>query len=220
MDEGGADASDGDTSAEDASQEPDPADATQDSGAPPADAQDPPVDVGSDAQGAQDTTTTDTAGADTGPADVDDSDTEDTSPPQQDTTPDADQPDPFEGRPTGQCVESADCPQTALGPGMCSRALPGGACLGCGTDDHCPSDTVCQFGACVMECEGLEDCAPGLVCSRGLCRAQRCVDDVCPVPLFGCTDSGQCERSSCGGDEECPEETSCIQGRCIEDRSL
>ncbi len=140
--------------------------------------------------------------------------------------PDVDEPDvpdegdPFEGRPTGQCTQNSDCPDNALGPGQCSRALPGGACMGCGMDDHCPSGTICQFGTCITECDTTDDCPPGLTCnSRNLCAAQRCQDDACPVPLFSCSGSGQCERGTCNTDDECPDQTSCVSGRCIEDRT-
>lgn len=129
--------------------------------------------------------------------------------------------DPYEGQPTGQCIESADCPETALGAGSCSRALPGGACLGCGTDDHCPSGAVCNFGNCVTECGQDADCPPGLRCtSRGLCAAMPCVQGACPVPLFACNDSDLCERATCQEQADCPIQTTCQSGRCLEDRSL
>ncbi len=130
--------------------------------------------------------------------------------------------DPYEGRPIGQCVENADCP---VGPGgqMCSRALPGGVCLGCGDDTHCPGTTTCSmFAACVTECADDADCPPGTECGgTGRCGAIDCVNDACPVPLFGCNDSGRCERVDCSDDAGvCPDRTTCIDGRCIENRAL
>lgn len=130
--------------------------------------------------------------------------------------------DPFEGRPLGQCTDDADCPVGPTGQ-MCSRALPGGACLGCGDDTHCPGTTTCSnFGACVTECVDDADCPPGTECGgTGRCGAIDCVNDVCPVELFGCNDRGRCERVDCSDDPgACPAATSCIDGRCIENRAV
>ena len=130
--------------------------------------------------------------------------------------------DPYEGRPVGQCTVSADCPDIPMGDGICSRALPGGACTACGMDDNnCPSGASCFQNNCVGDCTTTDDCAPGLTCGSNGCIAMSCVDDECPVPLFGCNDSGRCVRVDCSEDETiCPDQTTCVSGRCIEDRAL
>ena len=139
------------------------------------------------------------------------------------TSPDAATPDagdPFAARPLGQCTVDSDCPQGPMGPGSCSRTAPGGICLGCGTGEHCPADTSCsQYGSCNHECSDDEGCPPGMACgATGLCRAADCVGGVCPVAMFGCDSSDRCARVACGA--SCPEDTSCVEGLCVEDRQL
>ena len=128
--------------------------------------------------------------------------------------------DPFAGRPLGQCATDSDCPVGPLGQD-CSEALPGGACLGCGSDAHCPGTTVCSdFGTCVTECSTDEECPPGLECKgTGRCGAVACVNGTCPVSLFGCSASELCARIDCSGDPTlCPAGTACNGGWCIEMR--
>lgn len=127
--------------------------------------------------------------------------------------------DPYEGRPLGQCVVADDCPDNPNGK-ICNRNLPGGSCGACGNDTVC--DDECLVGTCITTCGDTADCPPGLRCtSTGRCGAQSCVDDVCPVAFFGCSDSGLCTRIDCSADASmCPAQTSCIQGLCIEDRML
>ncbi|MFU8805520.1 MAG: hypothetical protein ACNA8W_17035 [Bradymonadaceae bacterium] len=129
--------------------------------------------------------------------------------------------DPYEGRPLGQCTENTDCPEGPNGR-SCSRALPGGACTGCSPSSGCPSDTTCsEFGACIMDCSNDDECAPGLRClGTGRCAAMPCVNGECPVPLFGCSGAGNCERTGCTDQSDCPDQTTCISGLCIEDRAL
>mgnify|MGYP001269169923 FL=1 len=128
--------------------------------------------------------------------------------------------DPFQGRPTGQCTENADCPDGLNGT-MCSLALPGGACLGCGGDDDCPGVIECVFGNCVAACDTNDDCAPGLTCSgRGRCGAMPCVDGQCPVAFLTCNDSDRCSRQTCADQGDCPAQTTCQGGYCIENRAL
>ena len=134
--------------------------------------------------------------------------------------PDVGTPDEFAGRPLGQCVENEQCP---VGPNgqMCSRLLPGGACTGCGNDTHCPGNAVCALGNCVTECADETDCPPGLRClGSGRCAALRCVDGACPIALFGCTDSGLCQRMACNVQDDCPAQTRCVNGLCLETRAL
>lgn len=129
--------------------------------------------------------------------------------------------DPFAGRPVGQCTANADCPVGPQGQ-ECSEALPGGACVGCGSDVDCPGTTECQFGTCIETCATNDDCAPGLRClGSGRCGATPCQNDVCPVALFGCSESGNCARVDCSTDPTvCPDLTTCTGGWCIEDRAL
>lgn len=212
-----------------------PAD-TSDSGTP----DEPTNDIGGADTGAGDTGTTDTGPTDTGPADtgvptVDtgqpdsgsaDTGTVDTGATDAGATDagalDTGESDPYTDRPTGQCVVSSDCPEGPMGSGQCSRTFPGGACNGCGNDSHCPGSTTCLVGVCITECTSTDDCAPGLRCSStNRCQAKSCVDDECPVPLFGCTDSGICGRIDCSSDDSlCPDDTTCVSGLCIEDRAL
>ena len=128
--------------------------------------------------------------------------------------------DPYEGGPLGQCITDDMCPDGPNGAN-CSRALPGGACLGCGDDAHCPASATCMFGTCVTECNDDTDCPPGLNCtSRGRCSARSCVDGICPVSFFVCGDNDRCARASCADGAGCPEGSSCTDGWCIEDRAL
>lgn len=129
--------------------------------------------------------------------------------------------DPWAGRPIGQCNVDADCPDGSMGSGSCSRAMPGGVCIGCGTDQHCPVGTDCsQYGSCATSCVEDDDCPPGMSCAlNGLCRAASCVDGACPVEMFACSSSNLCERASCVSDD-CPPHTTCVNGLCIEDRNL
>lgn len=129
--------------------------------------------------------------------------------------------DPYAGRPDGQCATTSDCPSAPSGP-LCSAALPGGACLGCGNDSHCPSGTSCVVGTCVTDCDDDNDCPPGLQCLGGRrCAAVPCVAGACPIPLFGCSASDLCARVDCSGDAAaCPADTTCNGSYCIEDRVL
>jgi hypothetical protein len=125
---------------------------------------------------------------------------------------------PYVDRPPGQCAADADCPASPMGP-SCSRGLPGGVCLACGLDAHCPAGTECtEYGACARPCSLDLDCPPGMSCSgTGLCRAAACVAGVCPDPLYTCDDASRCARASCTSGEECPSFTHCDAGLCVED---
>jgi hypothetical protein len=130
--------------------------------------------------------------------------------------------DPYEGRPKGQCTVNADCPEGPQGK-ICNRQLPGGACTACSPGGQgCPADTFCsEFGTCVMDCVTTDDCAPGLRClGSGQCAAMPCVNGACPVPLFGCNASNLCTRTACNVEADCPEQTTCLSGLCIEERAL
>ncbi len=125
--------------------------------------------------------------------------------------------DPYQGRPTGQCKQRSDCPNNA----ECG-SIPGGVCLNCAANDaNCTGDAICsQFGACIVECQSEADCAPGLSCSgAGRCGAKRCQQGVCPDVLFGCSQSGLCERKGCAADPTvCDPGTVCVEDRCVLDR--
>lgn len=183
------------------------------------------ADLGSDTSSAVDMATAADSGPDLQVADMSTGDVgTDTANPEDmaDASNPPDMSDPFAGRPTGQCSSDADCP---VGPNgqMCSRALPGGACLGCGSDADCPNGTSCSmFAACVTDCSTDDDCPPGLEClGSGRCAALSCAADVCPVALFACNGSNRCERADCSADPNvCPAQTTCVDGRCIEDRAL
>lgn len=177
-----------------------------------------------------DTSASDT-GADTDPADTSTDVAEDAA---SDTSPDTGSPDaqtdaspdtgadPYAGRPLGQCTSDSDCP-SGTGGSSCSEGLPGGACMGCGEDTHCPDGATCsQFGVCTWDCSTDEDCAPGLECTTGgRCAAMLCDNGQCPVALFGCNDSDRCARIECADDASvCPDGTTCTDGWCIEDRAL
>ncbi len=126
--------------------------------------------------------------------------------------------DPYAGRPTGQCTVDDDCPTNPNGK-TCNRALPGGSCGACGNDSAC--DDTCFNGTCITTCSSTDDCPPGLQCGgTGRCGAVRCTNDVCPIPLFGCSASGFCARVDCSNGQACPADTTCTDGLCIEDRSL
>ena len=128
--------------------------------------------------------------------------------------------DPFAGRPQGQCVTNADCPQTPNGQ-ICNRTFPGGSCSGCGTDTHCPDDTICNAGTCVTECSDQNECPPGLYClGSGKCGSSWCVDSACPVELFSCSEGNKCERQACSDTLDCPANTTCIESLCIENRQI
>jgi len=169
-----------------------------------------------DATDTTDETSTDT-GDDTSDSSDDDTDSTDTTDTPDEATPAVDS---FADRPLGQCVEDIDCKaQNDLM--YCNRAHPGGVCLGCGTDDQCPGETICYVGSCVQECSDLVDCPPGLYCtSAGRCGASWCVDDTCTDSLYGCGETGRCARAACSGAADCPAETTCTDGLCIEDREL
>ncbi|RAL22871.1 hypothetical protein DL240_08235 [Lujinxingia litoralis] len=129
--------------------------------------------------------------------------------------------DPHEGRPLGQCNSSTNCPPDAPGGPLCTRSAPGGICSGCGEFAGCAAGYECFAGSCVADCSADSDCPPGMACSsRGQCAIQRCVEDVCPDPMFGCNASDMCERRSCEEQVDCPARTTCQGGVCIEDRQL
>ena len=136
---------------------------------------------------------------------------------------DVPEPDPYAGRPIGQCVTNADCQENNSNL-TCSRTAPGGICNGCGVDADCPGSTVCNLGACAIECSssnGQDDCPPGLYClSSGKCGISWCTGDECAVPMFGCSASGRCARMECTAAMTCPENTTCVDDLCIEDRAL
>lgn len=138
----------------------------------------------------------------------------------EEPNPDSPAPDAYADRPAGQCVQNSDCPTTPNGQN-CNRSFPGGSCSGCGTDAHCPNDTICHVGTCVKECNSPTECPPGLYClSSGRCGASWCVDNACPINLFGCSASNKCERKSCDTPTDCPDQTTCVSGVCIENRSI
>ena len=117
----------------------------------------------------------------------------------------------------GQCANDDDCPIGINGQ-SCSRALPGGACMGCGTDGDCPADTTCNLGTCITECSNDRDCPLGLMClSSGRCAAMRCRDGQCPDARFSCSDSDRCTRRPCTDETACVAGTFCQDGLCLED---
>lgn len=123
--------------------------------------------------------------------------------------------DPYRNRPAGQCAEHSDCPDTANGR-YCNRNLPGGSCSGCANDSQCHSGATCSFGTCITDCSEDTDCPAGLYClGSGRCAAVRCINESCPVDLFSCSSSGQCERESCSTNADCPELTTCIGELCV-----
>jgi hypothetical protein len=137
----------------------------------------------------------------------------------REVTPAADASEPLVARDSiGQCAVNDDCPASALGAGSCSRALPGGACLGCAGDAQCPGDSECSnFGACVSPCNANAECAPGLICLRtGRCAAQSCIDGLCPDPRFTCSESNQCARASCADDQDCYTGMFCLDRLCVQ----
>lgn len=139
-----------------------------------------------------------------------------------DVTVDSGPTDPYEGRPLGQCASNEDCPDGNNGPN-CNRSVPGGVCLGCGSNDDCPAPSVCsEYGACVIDwCGSDQDCPPGRTCgATGLCGIESCVAGACPTPMYTCGSSDRCERVSCASQGDCPERTTCLAGLCIEDREL
>ena len=118
----------------------------------------------------------------------------------------------------GQCIEDADCPSTGALGASCNRALPGGGCQGCGTNDDCPSGTECSpfGGMCASTCARNEDCPAGRRClSSGLCAAQRCVDGACPDIRFGCSELELCTRRECALDVDCHSTMFCASGLCV-----
>lgn len=143
--------------------------------------------------------------------DEDTGDSEDTGPAEE---------DPYEDRPMGKCITNLDCPIMAQGYRECGRSVPGGVCRGCG-EGECGIMAACMFGTCQDVCDTKEDCAPGLTCSsQGVCAIERCQNNVCPTPLFGCSATGFCERIACADQSDCPELTTCTDGLCIENRQL
>ena len=182
------------------------------------------TDTDTDSTDTDSTDTTDETSTDTGDdtSDSSDDDTDSTDSTDTTDTPDEATPavDSFADRPLGQCVEDIDCKaQNDLM--YCNRTHPGGVCLGCGTDDQCPGETICYVGSCVQECGELSDCPPGLYCTgAGRCGASWCVDNACADALYGCGETGRCARAACSGAAECPAETTCTDGLCIEDREL
>ena len=171
--------------------------------------------TGTDETGTDETGTDETGTDETG---IDETGTDETG--TDETGIDETSPDSFADRPFGQCTSDMDCKaQNDLM--YCNRAHPGGVCLGCGTDDQCPGDTVCYVGSCVQECSALTDCPPGLYCTgAGRCGASWCVDDTCTDALYGCGDTGRCARASCVSGDDCPAQTTCVDGLCIEDREI
>lgn len=146
---------------------------------------------------------------DSGDADSDDPDITDIT--------DSDLSDPFVGRPTGQCIDSGDCPS-----GFCSDA-PGGVCVGCGSTADCPGGAECRVGTCIFTCQSETDCPPGFEClGSGRCGIIACQQGVCPVSLYACgeTNPSRCARASCNNGEQCPENTTCTNGVCVADRAL
>ena len=133
--------------------------------------------------------------------------------------------DPWADRPLGQCAVNDDCPSVD-GFRSCARQRPGGVCSCRLIEGGCPNSSYCSedFPSCVEECStqgSEEDCPPGLVCGLSLrCLQLSCVSGLCPVPMFGCDDSGRCARIECGPDVDCPDRTTCTDGYCVEDRLL
>ncbi|MGB0646452.1 MAG: hypothetical protein ACPGQS_04710 [Bradymonadia bacterium] len=118
----------------------------------------------------------------------------------------------------GQCIEDSDCPSTGALGASCNRALPGGGCQGCGTNDDCPNGTECSpfGGVCASTCTRDEDCPAGRRCrSSGLCVAQRCADGACPDPRFECSELDLCTRKACAQDDDCHSTMFCASGLCV-----
>lgn len=126
----------------------------------------------------------------------------------------------YSDRVKGDCVRSSECGSPDL---FCERSAVGGTCFGpCSACDDIPGSGTyeCLAGACVAECSDDTECAPGRTCNtrRGLCVVQRCSQNVCPVPWFGCSEpEGICVRLPCDAGEACPAQTQCDGSYCIED---
>lgn len=107
-----------------------------------------------------------------------------------------------------QCAENSDCPS-----GMCNERVPGGVCLGCGSDTDCPGSTECgPFGACAEPCSSDPECGPGRECTRRGCAIARCRENADCGP-YRC-DDGLCARWPCSA--TCPTGFSCQNSVCVE----
>ncbi len=117
----------------------------------------------------------------------------------------------------GQCAVNDDCGSVSDRNLSCSRLLPGGACVGCGQDDECPSEAECSaFGACITPCQLDAQCPAGTTClSSGRCGAQRCNESVCPDSRFDSSDSSQCQRRPCTVDSDCHASMFCLDDLCV-----
>ncbi len=172
--------------------------------------------------GGADGTDPGTALDDTTEADI----AEDTGPPAEDTAPDQGPPAedvaedtsadvPFswpENAPPPQCRRNSDC-QT----GICSRAAPGGICMGCGVAADCPADHDCNYGGCNLWCSSDDECPVAMRChpTHGDCVLKSCEADAdCDGPYV--CDSGKCRRPLCGDEGLCPEPLTCEDGVCVE----
>lgn len=128
----------------------------------------------------------------------------------------------YADRAKGDCVRTSDCGSPDL---FCEREAVGGTCYGsCIACDNLPGPNTyqCIAGACVPECSEDADCPPGRSCNtrRGVCQVERCTNNVCPVPWFGCSEpDGICVRVACDAGQMCPTGTQCDGSYCIEDHS-
>lgn len=129
----------------------------------------------------------------------------------------------YADRAQGDCTKTSECGSADL---YCERSAVGGTCTGpCAACDDIPSSQTysCIAGACVPECSDDTDCPPGRTCNtrRGVCQVERCVNDVCPVPWFGCSaPDGICVRKPCDAGQACPAQTQCDGSYCIETHAI
>ena len=117
--------------------------------------------------------------------------------------------------PVRRCTSHRDCPLHLAcdhNENICVR-LTGAACR---EDQHCQIACVIDDGELLgrcLDCESIEDCPEGAVCSRGRCVEPACNEQNCPAP-------GRCENDLCVGlgidcnEENCPPPSRCEDNQC------
>ena len=102
---------------------------------------------------------------------------------------------------------------TGKGDVRCDKILPPEP-VGCSSDSECGSSQACRNRQCINPCHSEDPCAPSAICSvdnhRPKCQ--------CP-PGFTGNPRSQCskiKRGECDHDDECPDNTACIEHQCLD----
>jgi hypothetical protein len=115
------------------------------------------------------------------------------------------------------CTIGDTCVQGSCAPGVAPLCADNNPC----TDDHCDSDTGCQFVPNQAPCNDGDVCTTADTCTNALCLggapldcddANPCTDDACDA-VKGCTHMAN--QAACSDGNACTKDDQCSLGACL-----